>query len=91
MSKNIIFDDKYYTDAPGDVDAAFERAVEISADFLPSPEELAKASVKKTVTIRLDSSNLDFFKRVAAKNGTQYQTMINNLLSEYVRQHRSAV
>jgi uncharacterized protein (DUF4415 family) len=91
MSKNIIFDDKYYTDAPGDVDAAFERAVEISAEFLPSPEEMAKTTVKKTITIRLDSSNLDFFKKVAKKNGTHYQTMINDLLSEYVSRHRSAV
>jgi uncharacterized protein (DUF4415 family) len=88
MSKNITFDDKYYSDAPDDVDAAFDRSKEISADFLPSPDELAKAAVKKTITIRLDSSSLDFFKRAAIKNGTHYQTMINDLLAEYVRKHR---
>jgi uncharacterized protein (DUF4415 family) len=52
---------------------------------------LAKATVKKTITIRLDSSSLDFFKKTALRNGTHYQTMINDLLAEYARQHRSAI
>jgi len=45
--KNTILDDMYYTDAPRDVNEAFDRAVEIKADFLSPPDELAKASVKK--------------------------------------------
>ena len=88
MKRNIILDDKHYTDAPRDVNEAFDRAVEIKGDFLPSPDELAKASVKKTVTIRLDSVNIEYFKRAANLNGTHYQTMINDLLSEYVRRHQ---
>jgi uncharacterized protein (DUF4415 family) len=84
-------DDKYYTDAPPEVDKAFERSVRVSTDFLPSPDELSKATVKKTVTIRLDEAIIDFFKKAAKKNGTHYQTMINDLLGEYVSQHRSAM
>ena len=91
MNGNINLDDKYYTDAPPEVDEAFERSAEISADFLPPPDELAKATVKKTVTIRLDSSNLDFFKKAAAARGTHYQTMINDLLGEYVSRHRRTI
>jgi uncharacterized protein (DUF4415 family) len=91
MSKKLLLDDKYYTDAPPEVDAALERGVKISADFLPSPDELAKATVKKTVTLRLDSSNIDFFKKAAAARGTHYQTMINDLLGEYVSQHRQTI
>jgi len=68
---------------PPDVEASFDRSVR--------PEVLAKAAVKKTVTIRIDGDNLDFFKREADKHGTHYQTMINDLLSEYVSKHKQAV
>jgi uncharacterized protein (DUF4415 family) len=90
MSKKIILDDEFYTDAPPEVDEAFARSKRISADFLPSPEELAKAAIKKTVTIRLDSASVDFFKEIAKENGTPYQTLINSLLREYVSHYRMA-
>ena len=91
MNKKIRYDDSKYTDAPPEVDEAFERSVLVSKDFMPSPEELAKATKKIQVSIRLDRDTLEFFKEVAAENGTQYQPMINDLLREYVRQHRKAV
>ena len=91
MKKNIILDDSQYTEAPPEVDEAFDRSVEISADFLPSPAELAQASMKKTITIRLDTDNIEFFKKEAQAHGTHYQTMINDLLGEYVSKHRKAV
>lgn len=86
-----MLDDSKYTDAPADVDEAFERSIEISADFLPSPKELAKASKKRAVTIRLDTESIDFFKKEAREHGTHYQTMINDLIGEYVNKHRKAV
>jgi len=89
MSKNLILDDKYYTDAPPEVDEAFDRSVRVSADFLPPPSEIAK--MKRVITIRLDGDSVDFFKQEAKKNGTQYQTMINDLLREYVNKHKQAV
>jgi uncharacterized protein (DUF4415 family) len=91
MSKKLLLDDKYYTDAPPKIDAALDRGVKISADFLPPPDELAKAASKKTITIRLDRSNIDFFKKEAEARGTHYQTMINDLLREYVSQHRLTI
>jgi uncharacterized protein (DUF4415 family) len=90
MKTNIILDDKYYSDAPPEVDKAFERSVEIRADFLPPPEDIKKAGIKKTISIRLDKENIDYFKQAAAKNGTHYQTLINDLLRVYVNQHRAS-
>jgi predicted DNA binding CopG/RHH family protein len=75
-----------YTDAPCDIEAALDRAVQI-VDFLPSPAELAGKSEKQKVTIMLDKSNVEFFKQEAAKNGVRYQTMINNLLGSYAAAH----
>jgi uncharacterized protein (DUF4415 family) len=39
--------------------------------------------LKKQVTVRLDTSVIDWFKR-KAKNGKGYQTDINRVLAEYV-------
>jgi uncharacterized protein (DUF4415 family) len=83
-------DDSQYTNAPPEVDEAFDRSVEISKDFMPSPRELANATVKKFISIRIDSDSIDFFKEEAKAHGTHYQTMINDLLGAYVRAHRRA-
>ena len=89
MNKKTQYKDIKYTDAPPEVNAILENGVRVSDDFLPPPSEIAK--MKRVVTIRLDSDTVEFFKEVAAKNGTQYQPMINDLLCEYVRRHRKAV
>ena len=91
MRKNIILDDRQYSDAPVEVDEAFDRSVEISADFLPAPEELAKAVTKKSITIRLNTESIEYFKKEAKEHGTHYQTMIDELLSEYVKKQRKIV
>jgi hypothetical protein len=44
MRKNTILDDKYYTAAPLEADDAFERSVEIPADFPPLPDDLASVA-----------------------------------------------
>ena len=74
-----------YTDPPPDIAAELEGAVQI-LDFLPPPSELVRKREKRKVTIALDSSIVDFFKLHAKENGVKYQTMINNLLREYVNQ-----
>jgi predicted DNA binding CopG/RHH family protein len=89
-------DDRFYTDAPPEVDEALDYAIKnkkvmkrTEVNFLPTPEEIATMRRKKElISIRVSSDNLDFFKRKAAANGIPYQTMINDLLSEYVNQHR---
>ncbi|MDP6629552.1 MAG: CopG family transcriptional regulator [Kiritimatiellia bacterium] len=69
-----------YTDGPiGDV--------KVVRDFLPSPDELAFKEEQIKVTIGLSKSSVDFFKKQAKRNHTQYQKMIRRLLDVYVAQH----
>jgi len=60
--------------------------VEIIADFLPSPEELAWREEGVKVTLALSRKSVEFFKAEAAKHQTQYQRMIRRLLDAYVEQ-----
>ena len=53
------------------------------SDFLPSPEELVLKDKTVKVTISLSKTSVDFFKKAAKKNNTQYQKMIRRLLDEY--------
>ena len=61
--------------------------LKVVPDFLPSPEELAFREEGIKVTIALSKSSIEFFKREAAKHGTQYQRMIRRLLDSYARHH----
>ena len=56
-------------------------------DFLPSPHELAFRDEGVKVTIALSKRSVEFFKSHAAKNQTQYQRMIRQLLDAYVDTH----
>lgn len=72
MKKKII-----YTDEPlGDI--------EVIADFLPAPAELAFREEGVKVTLALSKTSVDFFKSEASKHQTQYQRMIRRLLDSYV-------
>ena len=78
MKKKIV-----YTDEPmGDL--------EVVADFLPSPAELAFREDGVKVTLVLTKSSVDFFKSEAAKHQTQYQRMIRRLLDSYVEAQGTA-
>jgi predicted DNA binding CopG/RHH family protein len=78
-----------YTDEPmGDL--------EIVKDFLPSPSQLVLKEKNVKVTINLKESSIDYFKKVATKNHTQYQKIIRNLLDYYASHvpssgHKNAV
>jgi predicted DNA binding CopG/RHH family protein len=79
MKKKIV-----YTDEPmGDV--------EVIADFLPSPADLAFREDGVKVTLALSKSSVEFFKSEASKHHTQYQRMIRRLLDSYVEAQGSAV
>ena len=69
-----------YTDEPME-------NVKVVTDFLPSPEELVFKEETVKITISLSKSSVEFFKKVASKNHTQYQKMIRRLLDEYVLRH----
>lgn len=62
--------------------------VEVAADFLPSPEELAFKEETVKITISLSKSSLDFFKRKAEAHRTPYQKMIRRLVDEYVARQK---
>jgi predicted DNA binding CopG/RHH family protein len=56
-------------------------------DFMPPPAELVPRDEGVKVTIALSRRSVDFFKREARKNDTQYQRMIRRLLDTYTAQH----
>jgi predicted DNA binding CopG/RHH family protein len=69
-----------YTDEPlGDF--------EIVEDFLPPPEELINAPITVKVTISLSLASINFFKRAAERNNTQYQKLIRRVLDLYAAWH----
>lgn len=72
MSKSI----QYHDEPIGDI--------EVVADFLPSPEQLALKNQHTKVTIALSSESVEYFKGVAEKHHLQYQKLIRQLLDEYV-------
>ena len=59
--------------------------IEVVADMLPSPQELAFKEDTVKVTIALSKSSVDFFKKEAKKHDTKYQQMIRRLLDEYTK------
>ena len=62
--------------------------IELVADFLPSPEELALKNQNTKVTISLSSESVAYFKAAAKKHHMQYQKMIRQLLDEYVEHQK---
>lgn len=52
-------------------------------DFLPPPEELIHAPITVKVTISLSLASINFFKRAAERNNTQYQKLIRRVLDLY--------
>ncbi len=62
--------------------------VSIIPDFLPTPGNLIFKENNIKITISLSKNSIDFFKREAKKQHTQYQKMIRNLLDYYTAQHQ---
>ena len=56
-------------------------------DFLLAPEDLVFKEENVKVTITLSKSSVNFFKKAAKKNHTQYQKMIRRLLDHYTAHH----
>ena len=65
---------------------ALDSAV-LVADFLPAPSELVEKSTKEKITISIDSDCINFFKTEVKKNHTKYQTMMNEVLSQYAKHY----
>lgn len=58
--------------------------IRVVKDFLPPPEDLVFREDNVKVTLSLSRESVEFFKKQAAKNRTQYQKMIRRLLDLYV-------
>ena len=75
-----------YSNPEKSVGNALESAVVIE-DFLPAPAELIRKNAKEKITISIDSDCIQFFKKEAKKNNTKYQTMMNEVLSQYAKHY----
>lgn len=57
------------------------------ADFLPPPSELLPKEDAQKITLSIDSDTVDFFRRMAKKNGTKYQRMMREVLKGYAKKY----
>ena len=55
----------------------------IVKDFLPRPEELMSRKDQIKVTLNLDRSSVEYFKKLSKQGKTPYQKVIRNLLDYY--------
>jgi len=63
----------------------------IVKDFLPRPEQLAIKEENVKITISLNKSSVDFFRRKAKEQHTSYQKMIRRLIDWYALQQEKRV
>ena len=87
----------HYTEAPKTISLAMSKGKRV-IDFLPPPEKLVRIEKETNlsgkngnrvkITISLDTDSIDFFKKHAEKNNVKYQTMINEVLENYVQKYR---
>jgi predicted DNA binding CopG/RHH family protein len=64
--------------------------LKVIKDFLPPPEQLALKEENVKVTIALNKSSIEFFKREAQRYHTSYQKMIRRLIDLYASQHKKS-
>lgn len=64
--------------------------LKVIKDFLPPPEQLAMKEENIKVTISLNKSSIEYFKKEAKKHHTSYQRMIRKLLDWYAAQHKKS-
>ncbi len=62
----------------------------IIKDFLPKPEELALKEENVKITISLNKSSIEFFKKKAKEQRTSYQKMIRRLIDWYASQQQKS-
>ncbi|TAN83818.1 MAG: CopG family transcriptional regulator [Gallionella sp.] len=59
-------------------------------DFLPRPEQLVLKEENVKITISLNKSSIEFFKKKAKEQHTSYQKMIRRLIDWYASQHQKS-
>lgn len=58
-------------------------------DFLPPPGKLALPSKTVKVTLNLEKSSVDFFKKEASRHHAKYQQMIREVVDRYAAHYSS--
>lgn len=64
--------------------------LKVIKDFLPPPEQLVLKEENVKVTIALNKSSIEFFKREAQRYHTSYQKMIRRLIDLYASKHKKS-
>jgi predicted DNA binding CopG/RHH family protein len=62
--------------------------LKVVKDFLPKPEQLALKEENIKITISLNKSSVEFFKKTAKEKHTSYQKMIRRLIDWYASQYQ---
>ncbi len=63
--------------------------LKVVKDFLPMPEQLVVKEEDVRVTISLNKSSVEFFRKTAQEYHTSYQRMIGRFLDWYASQHQA--
>ena len=69
-------------------DESFENFKRVK-DFLPPPEKLVMKQKDVQLTLSLNETSVNFFKKIARKQGTSSVAMIRNLIDSYVQHYTS--
>lgn len=64
--------------------------LKVIKDFLPPPEKLVLKEENVKITIALNKSSIEFFKKEAQRYHTSYQKMIRRLIDLYASQHQKS-
>lgn len=78
MKKRVV---KYTDEHIGDI--------QLVDDFLPPPNQLVLREETVKITLSLTKESVDFFKKIAKEQHTQYQKMIRVLLEQYTEHYRN--
>ena len=60
-------------------------------DFTKSRKNPYAARLKRAVTLRLDTSSIDYFKQLSAETGVPYQNLINLYLRDCAANKRRPI
>jgi hypothetical protein len=64
--------------------------LKVIKDFLPPPDQLVLKEENVKITISLNKSSVEFFKKIAKKQHTSYQKMIRRVIDWYASHYQDS-
>jgi hypothetical protein len=64
--------------------------LKVVKDFLPPPDQLVLKEENVKITISLNKSSVEFFKKKAQEHRTSYQKMIRRVIDFYASQYQKS-